>query len=277
MNILFLCISFILSISALILSIIAFTKKENFEKTMLLEWSSQEITNLKLAQKKMTRMLETVDKLCQANNISYWLVAGTLLGTVRNKGWIPWDGDIDIGMTRKDYNKFKRLSHSLPDSMKLIDGQNSKHTVEAHSDGDGLPLLAKIKDKNSCMLDHPDTQGTSYWNSLYKKRINWDPYHVIVHDGLQVDIFIYDKIGKKLVWRLKKPSSPIYSLNIEDVFPLQRVLFDKVMVNAPNNRNKILTGWFGKDYMKLPPIKERYSHEGKVDPYTTCSHHHLLD
>ena len=52
MNILFLCISFILSISALILSIIAFTKKENFEKTMLLEWSSQEITNLKLAQKK---------------------------------------------------------------------------------------------------------------------------------------------------------------------------------------------------------------------------------
>ena len=45
-----------------------------------------------------------------------------------------------------------------------------KHTVEAHSDGDGLPLLAKIKDKNSCMLDHPDTQGTSYWNSLYKKK-----------------------------------------------------------------------------------------------------------
>ena len=49
-------------------------------------------------------MLKMIDKLCRENNLKYWCQGGTLIGAVRHKGWIPFDGDIDISMLEEDYN-----------------------------------------------------------------------------------------------------------------------------------------------------------------------------
>ena len=54
--------------------------------------------------------LEEIKRICKKHNIRYFAEWGTLLGTVRHKGIIPWDDDIDIGMLRDDWNRFAQIA-----------------------------------------------------------------------------------------------------------------------------------------------------------------------
>lgn len=55
-------------------------------------------------------LLSELDRVCKKYDIKYYAAFGTLLGAVRNKGFIPWDDDIDVCMLRDDYARLKEVA-----------------------------------------------------------------------------------------------------------------------------------------------------------------------
>ena len=74
----------------------------------------------KKLQSKIFEMLKDIDKLCKENDIEYYLISGSALGAVRHKGFIPWDDDLDIGMTDENYFKFLKICEEKLDKDKYF-------------------------------------------------------------------------------------------------------------------------------------------------------------
>lgn len=129
--------------------------------------------NLPIIQKLLFDMLCDVDELCQKHNITYYLGGGTLLGAVRNQGFIPWDDDIDIMMLRDDFEKFLRIARNeLPERLFL---QSSVDEKGCHY------LCAKIR-----------LNGTVFCSEFLAKFPD-------LHKGLFIDIFAHDYTADSLL------------------------------------------------------------------------------
>lgn len=67
------------------------------------------------------KVLGEIDKICKKHNIAYFADWGTLLGTVRHGGFIPWDDDLDITMKRADYIRFLQVAEKeLPEGFEIF-------------------------------------------------------------------------------------------------------------------------------------------------------------
>ena len=137
-----------------------------------------EIKDLKEIQKIGLNTLKFIDKVCKENDIKYSLCAGTALGAIRHKGFIPWDDDIDIMMTRENYDKFLNIMDNLQD-------KNYKCLHFGKKFPNYFYRFAKVVDLNT-----------------YVEEINFPRHNDM---GLFVDIFPIDGMPEdKAVERTKK-------------------------------------------------------------------------
>lgn len=73
---------------------------------LLIEVDENKRTKL---QKTILEMYKDVLFVCEKHSIVPYLIGGSALGAIRHKGFIPWDDDLDIGMTRSDYTSFVQV------------------------------------------------------------------------------------------------------------------------------------------------------------------------
>lgn len=151
---------------------------------------------LRQSQLLMLEGLIEIDRICKNNNIAYWLDAGTLLGAVRHQGFIPWDDDIDICMTRLDYEHFLDVASVELDQERffLQTEQTDPHYI-------AINIPCKVRLNNTQIIEDYE--------------VAHDCYRPNAHHGVFVDIFPYDKYSTNKTQRyLERSLSIPYRLNV---------------------------------------------------------------
>ncbi|MBQ8741133.1 MAG: LicD family protein [Clostridia bacterium] len=84
----------------------------------------------KTIQNSLLEMLVDIDKVCSENQIEFFLCGGSCLGAVRHSGFIPWDDDVDIAMTREAYMRFVEVFESNMCDKYILNAPNySKESI----------------------------------------------------------------------------------------------------------------------------------------------------
>lgn len=240
-------------------------------------------------------ILKEVDRICKKHHINYYMAEGSLLGTMRHNGFIPWDDDLDIMMLRKDYEKFLQVApneinkryevqHSTTIKnywspfIKIRDLKDCEYKQAhiAHLTTHNGPLLDIFPVDNVPKEDSLGQYLQSFKIRLYRGMLGLKLYRkpknvksFIVY--LMSKFYSIKKLHKKLDKTFKKYNNDDnkYVVNLASYYNYKKqtfpkkyygkpryVKFEDMLVPVPKEAEKILAKVYG-NYMELPPVEKR--------------------
>lgn len=264
-----------------------------------MEWlirkeTTDEYGILKL-QNVILNIMHDIDTLCRNNDIDYYIIGGTALGAVRHGGFIPWDDDLDIAMTRKNYDKFIQVCRNQLDKKRyyfqeeVIDWPlyfskiRLKGTYVDEYEGD----ISINKENRGVWVDIfpldnvPDNKFYSCWWYICSKiliayTLNKRGYNSAtcikkiamslsfplklncIRHFFEHQIKRYNNKKTKFIGGASMISRFHNAFVKSDVLGTPKnISFETIELMAPQDIHVFLKFYFG-DYMKLPPIKARY-------------------
>ena len=187
-------------------------------------------------QKKSFELLEIFVSICDKWDIPYFLVCGSALGAVKYGGYIPWDDDTDVGLLRKDYQRFLEVApKELPEWCFLQNYKTEKYYTLAFS---------KIRNNNTTFLE--------------KNYQNFDMNHGIYIDVFPIDGYPDNSIASRMFEMKQKINAWI-----------RNSIYESHTIPKIARRNKVLR-FFGvhkltyqaheyleRLYSKYPPEKSK--------------------
>lgn len=143
------------------------------EEYILKEYEDGTKVTVSDLHKEVLTIMDEIHRVCEKNDIKYCLIAGSALGIYNYNGFIPWDDDIDIGILRKDWDKFiEALNKDLSDDFYFQCFENDKKFNAI------MGPTMKIRKKNTYIKEV---------NFLLKNKCKSG-------DGIFIDAIIYDNI-----------------------------------------------------------------------------------
>lgn len=149
---------------------------------------------LRELQLKQLDMLKYFRDFCKKNNLQFYLIGGCLIGALRNKGFVPWDDDVDVLMPRDDYEKLHKLWHeqSADGRFRLLKTDDNMFTGN---------IFITITDTNYTLVKANQTEV--------------DIPHGLVMDVFPLDVCPDGRFARKMqyIWTM------LYSLFLAQVVP----------------------------------------------------------
>lgn len=250
-------------------------------------------------QKHLLELFEEIDEICKKHDLRYVMAGGSLIGVVRNEGFIPWDDDVDIYMPRDDWNKFVEIAKTeLPPNraVQCVDVDRSyTNTFPRYASTDSCAIHKHQiigDDKAGEIIDILTLDPIPADDREYEKYRT----HMMIYSDLvniatvycnrwEVPVSLYLKYLLSYVFlgkdrTLKKLEEIMYSYKEEDcdryamrwggcpflfdkdmMFPVKYMNFEGVKVMVPRRTSDYLIWHYGDEWSYIPPHGERQSHD----------------
>lgn len=122
---------------------------------------------LRALQLVQLEIAKEIKRICDENDIQYFLDSGTFLGAVRHGGFIPWDDDMDMGMLRSDFEKFVQIA---PQAL------SDKYFLQTWDNDQNYPMaFAKVRKKDT-LFKEAATKNTEHHSEIFVDIFPYDVY-----------------------------------------------------------------------------------------------------